>query len=172
LSSPFLIRHHDDVVKGVYLPVRQDARKMRYIEWLTTVPEYRVPKLERDLAREMDVYQKTLYNWRQDKDFREVWQDEASEVIGNPDRRQAVMEVLYRAATDERNPRHVQAAKLYLEATGAIQPPKLDVTIGTKALGLLDDEELERLIARGAAELRAEADGNRPDGIPAEEHPG
>jgi hypothetical protein len=145
---------------------------MRYIEWLTTVPEYRVPKTERELAAEMDIYQKTLYNWRQDKDFREVWQGEADEVIGNPDRRQAVMEVLYRAATNERNPRHVVAAKLYLEATGAIAPPKMDVTVSSKALGMLDEDELDRLIARGVAELKAEGNGERPNGLPAPEYPG
>ena len=114
----------------------------------------------------------TLYNWRQDRDFRDVWHDEADEVIGDPDRRQAVLETLYRAATDERNPRHVTAAKLYLEAIGAIAPPKLDVTVSGKALGMLDDDELESLIARGVAELRGEPDGQPTSGVPAADNPG
>jgi hypothetical protein len=158
--------------RNTYIPVRQDPRKMRYIEWLTTVPDYRIPKTERELAKELDVYTKTLFNWRKDKDFRAVWQGEADEVVGHPDRRQAVMEVLYRAATDERNPRHVTAAKLYLEATGAIQPPRLAVEVSAKALGMLSDDEIESLIARGVAEMKAEGNGNRPDGLPAPQHPG
>jgi len=148
------------VPRNTYIPVRQDPRKMRYIEWLTTVPDYRIPKTEREIAKELDVYTKTLFNWRKDKDFREVWQGQADDVVGHPDRRQAVMEVLYRAATDERNPRHVTAAKLYLEATGAIQPPRLNVEVSSKALGMLSDDEIESLIARGVAEMRAE--GNNP----------
>jgi hypothetical protein len=76
------------------------------------------------------------------------------------------MEVLYRAATDERNPRHVTAAKLYLEATGAIQPPRLNVEVSAKALGMLSDDEIESLIARGVAEMKAEGNGRSPDGLP------
>jgi transposase-like protein len=158
--------------KGAYVPVRQDPRKMRYIAWLTTVPDYRVPAKEKELAAELDVYPRTLYNWRQDREFREVWQGESDEVIGGADRRQAVLETLYRSATEERNPRHVQAAKLYLEAIGAMQPPKLDVTISGKALGMLDDDELERLIAIGAAELRKETDDRSTGGLSAADDTG
>jgi hypothetical protein len=160
------------VPKNVYVPVRQDPKKMRYIEWLTTVPQYREPRTERELARELDVYSKTLYNWKQDREFREIWQGESDEVIGGADRRQAVLETLYRAATDERNPRHVTAGKLYLEAVGAMAPPKLDVTISGKALGMLTDDELERLIARGVMEMQGEADGQPGSGLPAADHPG
>ena len=156
--------------KNVYVPVLQDARKMRYIEWLTTVPQYRIPPTEKELARELDVYTKTLYNWRQDRDFCDVWRGESDEVIGGPDRRQAVLETLYRAATEERNPRHVQAAKLYLEAIGAMAPPRLDVTVSGKALGLLTDEEIEALIARGVAEMNQEPNGVQPGGLPAPDH--
>ena len=98
--------------------------------------------------------------------------DEADEVIGDAGRRQAVLETLYRSATNEKNPRHVTAAKLYLEAIGAIAPPKLDVTVSGKALGMLDDDELESLIARGVAELRGEADGQPASGVPAADDPG
>jgi hypothetical protein len=163
---------NDAVPKNAYVPVRQDPRKMRYVEWLTTPPTARDPKTERELARELDVYPKTLFNWRTDREFREVWQGESDEVIGHPDNRQAVLDTLLRAATDERNPRHVQAGKLYLDAIGAMAPPKLDITISGKALGMLDDDELERLIALGVAELHREADGQSTGGLPAPHHPG
>ena len=158
--------------KNSYVPVHADPRKMRYIEWLTTPPDARQPQTERQLAAELDVYAKTLYNWKQDRDFLEEWRGEADEVIGGPDKRQAVLDTLYKAATDQRNPRHVQAAKLYLEAVGAMSPPKFDVTISGKALGMLSEDELERLIAIGVAELQKETDGQSTSGIPATDNPG
>ena len=142
-----------------YVPVRQDARKMRYIEWLTTPPQFRDPPTEMELAKELDVYQKTLYNWRQDREFRDVWRDDADEVIGGEDKRQRVMETLYMAAIDYRSPRHVAAAKLYLETIGAIGPARVDVQVMNKAVGLLTDAELEKLIGIGLAEQKAEIGG-------------
>jgi hypothetical protein len=157
-----------------YTPVRQDAKKMRYIEWLTTPPQHRQPASEKDLAAELDVYPKTLYNWRQEREFRDVWRDGADEVIGGEDKRQRVMETLYMAAIDYRSPRHVAAAKLYLETIGAIGPSRIDVRVDAKAIGMLDDEELERLIGIGVAELNRDRDGPTasPSGLPAPEYPG
>ena len=139
-----------------YVPVAQDAKKMRYIEWLTTPPQERSPRTEKELARELDVYPKTLYGWKQDREFRDVWRDETDEVIGGEDKRARVMETLYMAAIDYRSPRHVQAAKLYLETIGAIGPQRVEVSVSSKALGMLSDDEIESLIARGLAEQQAE----------------
>ena len=141
-----------------YVPVRQDIRKMRYIEWLTMPPQERRPPTEAELARELDVYPKTLYNWRQEREFRDVWRDDADEVIGGEDKRQRVMETLYMAAIDYRSPRHVSAAKLYLETIGAIGPQRIDVQVSNKAIGLLTDEEIEKLIGKELADQRADAD--------------
>lgn len=131
-----------------YVPVRQDAKKMAYIEWLTTPPHARDPATEKELAAQLDVYPKTLYNWRHDREFREVWQDNTDQVIGGEDRRQAVMDALYKTASDDHNPRHVAAAKLYLDAIGAMSPQKMNVTVTNKALGMLSDEEIDDLMAR------------------------
>ena len=140
-------------------PVRQDAKKMRYVEWLTTPPQARNPKTKQELAAELDVYPKTLYNWEQDREFRQVWHGEAADVLDEHDavdKRQRVLDTLYEAASDPRSPRHVQAAKLYLESIGAIGPQRIDVQVSSKALGLLSDDDIERLIARGLAEQQAE----------------
>ena len=145
-----------------YVPVRQDPKKMAYIEWLTTPPSAREPRTEKELAAQLDVYSKTLYNWRHDREFREVWQDNTDQVIGGEDRRQAVMDTLFRAASDERNPRHVQAAKIYLDAIGAMSPAKIDVKVSHKALGMLSNDEIEMLMARGIAEQRAAEDADLP----------
>jgi hypothetical protein len=66
------------------------------------------------------------------------------------------MDTLYVAATDPANKAQVAAAKLYLEATNAIKPPSLEVTV--KRPVDLTDAELDELIAKGAAEMRAERD--------------
>lgn len=143
--------------RNAYTPVRQDPEKMRYIEWLTTPPRARVPATEGEFAKMIDVHQKTLFNWRQDREFREEWQKQTDQVVGDLDRRQIVLDELFETARDRRNPRHVVAAKLYLDAIGAMTPPKIDVTVSHKAIGMLTDDELEKLVARGAAELREEA---------------
>jgi hypothetical protein len=143
-----------------YMPVRQDVRKMRYIQWLTTPPQERIPSTQADLAKELDVYPKTLWNWRQDREFRDVWRDDADEVIGGEDKRQRVMETLYMAAIDYRSPRHVAAAKLYLETIGAIGPQRIDIQVSNKAIGLLTDEELAKLIDQGLTEQKTELGGD------------
>lgn len=150
---------HNDSVPKSYVPVVQDARKMRYIEWLTTPPHARDPRTEGQLAAELDVYPKTLFNWKQDREFCDVWHRETNDVVGGDDRRQAIMDTLYEAANDARNPRHVAAAKLYLEAIGAMSPGRMDVTVhsDSKALGLLTDDEIEGLLARGLADRQGPA---------------
>lgn len=137
-----------------FVPVRQDPDKMRFIEWLTTPPAARVPGTEREFAAELDVHLKTLYNWKQDREFREVWQGETDVVVGDLDKRQRILDTLYEVATDPHNPRHVQASKEYLAAIRAITPPELNPD-GTelKAIGLLTEAELDRYIASGLADL-------------------
>jgi hypothetical protein len=132
-------------MSSAFVPVRQDPRKMRYIEWLTTPPSHRTPHTEVELARELDVYPKTLYNWRHEREFREVWSDDTDRVVGGEDRRQRVMDTLYDAASDPNNPRHVVAAKLYLDTLGAISPPREG---NHKAIGMLTDDEIEKLLGQ------------------------
>jgi hypothetical protein len=128
-----------------YVPVRQDPEKMRFIEWLTTPPAARQPPTEAEFARMLDVHVKTLYNWKHDREFREVWQGETDQVIGDLDKRQRVIDALYDAASDPRNPRHVTAAKVYLDAIKQMSPERES---GAKAIGMLTDAELELMIKR------------------------
>jgi hypothetical protein len=142
-----------------FVPVRQDPDKMRFIEWLTTPPDLRDPPTEREFAVLLDVHSKTLFNWKQEREFRDVWHASAEEVIGGDegsrDRRQRILDVLYEAASDPRNPRHVQAAKQWADMTKAISPGAMSTDGGPlKAVGMLTDDELERFIARGVAELQ------------------
>ncbi|HEX5016006.1 MAG TPA: phBC6A51 family helix-turn-helix protein [Actinomycetes bacterium] len=148
------------------VPVLQDAKKMRYIEWLNTPRQFRIPPTKAEMAAALDVYPKTLYNWENDREFRKVWRGEADEILdehGAEDKVQVVLDSLYQAARDPRSPRHVTAAKLYLETIGAIGPQRVEVQVSSKALSMLSDDEIERLIARGLAEQRAEVEaGDEP----------
>jgi hypothetical protein len=140
---------HNGGVSKMYEPVRQNPEKMRYIEWLTTPPTARNPPTEAEFARMIDVHVKTLYNWKHDREFREVWQGETDQVIGDLDKRQAVLDALYEAAADVRNPRHVSAAKLYLEAIREMSPER---QVTGRALGMLTDSELDLMTKRALAE--------------------
>lgn len=133
-----------------YVPVRQDPEKMRFIEWLTTPPTQRQPPTEAEFARMIDVHVKTLYNWKHDREFREVWQGETDQVIGDLDKRQQVLDTLYEAASDPRNPRHVAAAKLYLEAIKQMTPER---EAANRAVGSLTDAELDLMIKRQVADV-------------------
>lgn len=157
-------------------PVAQDPKKMRYIEWLNTPKMMRTPATKGELAAELDVYPRTLYNWEQEPEFRKLWHGQAERILDEhdaPDKIQQVLDTLHEAAIDSHSPRMVSAAKLYLETVGAIGPQKIDVQVSSKALGMLSDDEIERLIARGLAEQRAEVDGDsEPGRIPAPHDPG
>ena len=70
------------------------------------------------------------------------------------------MDRLYFDATDPKSRTRVQAAKLYLEATNAIKPPPVEITV--KRPTDLTDEELDALLAQGAASLREERERSSP----------
>lgn len=137
-----------------------DWRHVKLMEWLTTPPTERQPSSKAKLAAELGVDQRTLRGWSNGKAFREEWQSRVSSIIGNPDRAQRIFETLYATACDPKSPKQVQAAKLYLEATNAIKPPPLEVTV--KKPTELTDDELDALLAESAAERRAQDQSDAP----------
>ena len=138
---------------------KDDPRKLRLMEWLTTPREERVPATQALLAQELGVHVRSLRDWHQRPDFRADWEQTAKDVVGTPERAQNVLDTLYKAATDKNNRSHVQAAKLYLEATNAIRPPQIEVKMTRPSE--LSDDELDAMLAQGAVQLaqeRAQAD--------------
>lgn len=131
-----------------------DWRKVKFMEWLLTPPVDREPRSKQALADLFQVDTRTMSGWAEHPQFREEWQRRVTQIVGDPSRAQRIMDTLYVAATDPGNKAQVQAAKLYLEATNAIKPPSVEVTV--KRPVDLTDDELDQLIARGAAELRSE----------------
>jgi hypothetical protein len=131
------------------------------MEWLTTPRSERVPPTQSKLADEIGVHLRTLRDWMNDPVFREAWERQAKAVIGDPDRTQNVLDTLYRAAIDPEHRFHVQAAKLYLEATNSIKPPPIEVTVSKPSE--LSDDELDALLAQGATALRQERNAGMPE---------
>jgi hypothetical protein len=131
-----------------------DPRKLRLMQWLTTPRNERSPSSQDRLATELNVHPRSIRDWMSDPVFREAWEREAKNVVGDPDRVQNVLDELYRAAIDSGNKAQVQAAKLYLEATNSIKPAPIEITVSKPHE--LSDEQLDELLAQGAAQLRQE----------------
>lgn len=143
-----------------FTPFGDDPRKVRFLDWLCTPPTEREPRTRKALAEELRITTRLLNVWQNKPDFREAWDRQAKAVAGSPERAQHVLDTLYAAAVDPSNRNQVQAAKLYLEATNAIKPQSMEVTV--KRAAELSDEELDALLAQGAAELKAERDNVIP----------
>ena len=135
------------------IPLEDDHRKQAFIDWLVTPPVGREPRSQAELARQLGVAERTLVLWKANPEFRKAWQARSTEVIGTPDRAQAVLDGLFEAARDPKHRQFVQAAKLYLEAIDAIKPKRIEVSMSQEA-SKLTDAELDRLIALGASELK------------------
>ena len=131
-----------------------DWRKVKLMEWLLTAPHEREPRSKEALAELLQVDRRTLNGWSQHAQFRKDWEKRVGHVIGDPERAQRIMDRLYFDATDPKSRTRVQAAKLYLEATNAIKPPPVEITV--KRPTDLTDDELDALLAQGAAQLREE----------------
>ena len=124
-----------------------DFRKQRYLSWLVTSVPDRDPSRLGDLANELGVTNKTLFNWRtEDKEFMDEWEKRYKKGIGSPERKQHILDTLYKTATDPDDPKHVQAAEKYLNHVEDAKPGRMDVVVH-KETKELSDEDLENLIA-------------------------
>lgn len=127
-------------------------QKQRFLTWLCTPPKERDPKTMDALAQEIGVERRTLTNWKTvDKEFLEAWEKLYLKTIGNPERKSAIMDTLYRTATDPDDPKHVQAAKQYFEIEGSVKPAQMEVRV-TKEASQLSDEELAKIAAAKASD--------------------
>jgi hypothetical protein len=128
-----------------------DPRKDAFIDWLCTPVKQRQPEKQGDFAKQLGVDHSTLSGWKKDKDFLDAWDLQYKRTIGSPERSMAVIDALERTAKDEEDPRQVPAARAFLEAVGAIKPPKVDVTINKGAAKDMSDDELMAALAEHAA---------------------
>ena len=135
-----------------HVPIDADPRKLEYLRWLTTPKAERNPSSERKLAEKLDVSVKTLYNWRQQTEFRRRWELETDTIIGGDDRRQAVFDALYETATDRTHKQHVQAAVAFTKLIAEIQPSAANLRQTDKPLTQMSKDELDAMIAAAASE--------------------
>ena len=130
-----------------------DPKHRVLLDWLTTVPSERSPSTKCALAEQLGVTDRTLQRWQRSEVFRRAWEKTANDVVGSPENKQEVIEMMRRLALDEENGKQVQAAKLYLDAVDAIKPPQVDVTVSRKDLAEFTDDELMEKIAERMASL-------------------
>jgi hypothetical protein len=132
-------------------PPIDDFRKQRLLEWLLTPIPDREPKTLQGLADEVGMTRRQLTTWKSEADFLEEWERQYRNSVGSPERKQAVIDTLFKTATDQDDPKHVQAAGKYLEAVDAIAPQKMDITVKGGKVSELSDEQLAELMAAHAA---------------------
>jgi len=141
--------------------VKNDAeKKQAFIEWLCTPKRDRQPQTQEELAKQFRIGVSTLTNWRKNPDFVALWDQHYMTTIGSPERKQALLDTLYKTGTDNDDPRHVQAAKTYMELVDGLKPQKLDITVNRPAKDL-SDEELDAIAAQFAARERAAREQER-----------
>lgn len=135
----------------MHVPI-SDFRKQAFLQWLCTPPKEREFKTYAEFADSVGVDRRTLQNWRDDKEFLEAWEKLYLRTIGDPGKKSEIMATLYRTATDNDDPKHVQAAKAYFEIEGSMKPHKMEVTVQRPAAELTDDQLATLLAERAEAE--------------------
>lgn len=142
-------------MRGVYgkqksgrKPTALDAEsKQRFLEWLLTPASERDPRTMEALADELGVTRRTLTKWKtEDKEFMEAWEARYLASVGNPERKQKLLDTLYQTGSDADDPKHVQAIKTYFEITEGLRPQKIKLEV-TRSATELTDEQLEEAFA-------------------------
>lgn len=130
-----------------------EQKKARFIEWLCTPRRERDPQTQELLARRMRVRASTLSEWKNDPEFCKLWEAHYLTTIGSPERKQTLMDTLFRTGSDADDPRHVQAASKYMEIAEGLRPVMV-VTGNVRPVAEWTDEQLDAAIARHAEKER------------------
>ena len=130
------------------------AKKQRFIEWLCTPKKERDPPLQKDLARRMRLQTATLSRWKVEADFLKAWELYYLQTVGSPERKQTLMDTLFRTGSDPDDPRHVQAAAKYLDIADGLRPQQLEVTVQHRPIKEWTDEMIDAVLARHAENER------------------
>jgi hypothetical protein len=139
---------------------KEDFKRQLFIEWLCTPKREREPSTQEAFAREHFINPDTLTRWKKERQFLLDWEQHYLATIGSPERKQNLLDTLYRTGTDNDDPRHVQAAAKYMELVDGLKPQKLDITVNRPAKDL-SDEELDAIAAQFAARERAAREQER-----------
>lgn len=133
---------------------RDDEKKQRLIEWLCTPKRERDPQTQEQLSRRIRVSASTISNWKNDPEFLKRWEAHYLATVGSPERKQTLMDTLFRTGSDADDPRHVQAAAKYLEIAEGLRPQQLEITVKHRPVKEWTDEMLDAALARHAENER------------------
>lgn len=146
-GHPFDMPYHsksNDLVRGKLSP-----KQLLLIDWLVEPPGRRNPPTLAKWCKAHQVNQTVASNWKRDALFREAWDRKMHESSVSPDLEQEVLDNLHAIATSQVKDA-VPAARLWLSVAQEFRDaaPKADLSA---SLQEMSDDELEALIARGAA---------------------
>lgn len=119
-----------------------DPRQEKFLNWLCTPANGRMPSSQEKYAIQEGVDETTLRRWKKKPAFKMEWEKRISEQQQSPERTQKLLDTLYQRALDGDN----NSAKLYLQATNRLAPTQVQVEHSTKP-SEISDQELDALIA-------------------------
>ncbi len=126
-------------------------KQLQLIDWLTDPNRQGTHK---DFARTIETTPETVYRWKKLPEFRAEWDKRLVELNIRPDRVQAVVEELWKAASNPGRDQ-VKAAQLYLAFVDRYSP-KITLVHDKRALAEITDEELDAMLAAAAGEEMAQ----------------
>lgn len=135
-------------------PKLTPEKQQRVIEWLCTPKRERKPSTHEELATELRVSTATLTKWKSDPEFVKAWEAYYLTTIGSPERKQTLMDALFRTGSDVDDPKHVQAAAKYMEIAEGLRPVPGQTTIIVRPVSEWTDEQIDAAIARHAENER------------------
>jgi hypothetical protein len=127
-----------------------DARQEKFLNWLCTPANGRVPSSQNQYAKAEGVDETTLRRWKKKPAFKQEWERRVNELQQSPERTQTLLDNLFQRALEGDN----NSAKLYLQATGRLAPVQLQVEHSGKASELSDTELAELIAANAVSEQR------------------
>ena len=138
-----------------------DEHRERFILWLCTPPAERDPRTQDALAQEFGYKPgaSVLTQLKSDPEFLREWNTRYLQTISSPDKKMRIMERLEQTALDEDDPKHVQAARTYLDIVESMSPRGPGGSTASepvKPASDLSDEALEALLSKGARDELAE----------------
>lgn len=128
-------------------------KQQKLIEWLCTPKRDRDPQTQEALARRLRVGTTTIARWKNDPEFVKAWEAYYLATVGSPERKQTLMDTLFRTGSDADDPRHVQAAAKYLEIAEGLRPQQIEVTV-KRPIAEWTDEMIDAALARHAENER------------------
>lgn len=131
-----------------------DDKKQRVIEWLCTPKRERDPQTQEQLARRLRIGATVITGWKKDPEFCKAWEAYYLTTVGSPERKQALMDTLFRTGSDADDPRHVQAASKYMEIAEGLRPQQIEVTVTQRPVKEWTDEMIDAVLARHAENER------------------